>query len=1578
MKLTIVKYRLVKFGRHLVSGSIGALAGGALLMATAANATDYFNYAVTINDNALTDAGGGDNERVYADTANIASTSSTATRADTNLSDDVVFTPNVLNSTYSSVTHNGVSDDPSIFNIGITSYTPPTNYTLTFQSGANANDIYKGKMTSYGVANSSSIQSVPMGQTYYLDIVNSSGAPYTANLVFQGVNTVSGYTNIDAGNIQLNGSVNFAGDVYAGSMNVNTTSGVYFNSNVDINNGSITFQKAGNVTFNRDLDGFINFAGYDGKVTLNDSQVYDSIDTALSGTGTLIFGGSANIDGSVGATAALKKIQLDSNQVNIIDGATKANTVEINASGVLGFGGGLDTRLADSSLGVVDFNNYNATVQIGNNGSLIGNVTTDTNNNGNLVMVSGTQGITGQVGNEGKALAQLIIGGEQSLGGQLGSGLVTSNDHVSTTTITGDVYATNTYLYNNGTSTSSSLTMANGYNLNSTVETGDADMGVLNLAGGLQTVTGNVGTYGSRLDQVNSGANGATSNFGSSLAVTNVFADAVTNTGSGTTNFSNNVTATNTLNVNAGTTNVAYDTTAATINITTGTGNFTNNVTATTTNIGTGSGNFNTNAGTTNSNIAFSDAGTANLYKGLTGNIDFASKQAVVNVWDGQTIAGSVTSTGGTRGTLNFKGEGTITDDIGTNVNNGITALNINTEGVNKTVTAQGNIYAESVNIKNGGTLTLDANKSIVSTTATALTGAQQAITTDVNNTGTLTLTGGGHTVTGVVGANGTALTSINAGAADTDTFNNMVYATNLTYTGNGIVVLNGQTGIDPNTAGMKGTVDFGTNGAGMLHIGDNVNLTTGSSGIQFANANAATMTFNGSSTVTGVVGGNTAGNSTFKAIYAGANGATVTFKDNVHVMENTSTPATFYVSGTGTVNFEGNLYGDLVYNADGTVNVSHDKSISVETPNLLAVTTTTDGNGTLNFLGKTTLDTDIGTSDKMLKAVTFNSESNNITQTINKNIYANDVIIGRVGGTTAIAKQDAAGTYDYAGATNMSIFTGVTTANVTTDVALGGNLNLASATTALNVGTSHITVGNNVVTNGAAMSFTVNTNDITNNSAVSTLENSGQIIATNGSLTMTGDEKVHINYVGSLKQAGTYTLIDADPLGGTQSDLGDETGTKVSDNSFVIDTSIAQVATGPNVGDLVVTADRTGGATYAADQLYAEKSNTVGHFANNAASVLAGIAASGAQSGDMVQVIQKLEIDSFGYGNTAENLATQVKRLAPVVNNSLSQSAFAASALPTTTIGNRMANLRGDLAMSAADGAGTGLSAGNDTLKNGVWVKLMGGVGDQDARKGYDGYKTNTWGLIVGADKKVSDKALLGVAISGAMTNIDQQDFRAGDKTKMNTYQLSAYGSYDITNRLYIDGSIAVGKVDYDGDRQTAIGRTASANYSGSYESVNLGAGYRINMGDKKVLTPMIAANYTALHNDAYTEKGADALNLSVDKQNLDRTRAGIGLRFTNQLETAGGTIYRPEISAMVSHDFGSVVQNTTASYAGDTSGTTFVTPNNNAERDAITVGAGVTVLTGKSSSVQVRYDVEKRDSYLGQGGAVQARWEF
>ena len=149
--------------------------------------------------------------------------------------------------------------------------------------------------------------------------------------------------------------------------------------------------------------------------------------------------------------------------------------------------------------------------------------------------------------------------------------------------------------------------------------------------------------------------------------------------------------------------------------------------------------------------------------------------------------------------------------------------------------------------------------------------------------------------------------------------------------------------GVAPGDAvGQATGVD--TTGAGLLTVNPNININTLNDvggGITSNINNVASILFAGNSTITGFTGTNLI---RFIDITAGANATTVNFNGNVFT-------TAFNLSGTGTVNFNGNLNQGIVA---ASTNFANDGFINVGANTLFnsAITTNTANTGTLTLNG--------------------------------------------------------------------------------------------------------------------------------------------------------------------------------------------------------------------------------------------------------------------------------------------------------------------------------------------------------------------------------------------------------------------------------------------------------------------------------------------------------------------------------------------------------------------------------------------------------------------------------------------------
>lgn len=1345
------------------------------------------------------------------------------------------------------------------------------------------------------------------------------------NMGASGMSLAAVNAGANAGNATLNG------DVYATHLNVTGTGTV--NLNGHFNGTAVNYQANGTVNVN------------------TNKNINAAVTTVAPNTGTLtMVGGAQTVTGNVGARGAqLSSINAGANAGNTsFNGNVFASLLNVTGTGTVNLNGNFEGTSIHYT------NGADGIVKLAADKSITGAVTTHTTDTGTLTMLGGVQSVSGNVGAvDGKSLKRVNVG--DAAGSTAGT--------LTTNSIWAATIATNN---------DSTLIVRSGQNITGAVTTETNNTGTLTMGGATQSITGTVGMNGGSLKLVNVGEVAGT--VAGTLTTDSIWATetAINNrstldirdghsihglvrteeSGTGTLRMTGGVQqVTGTVGANA--MRLAVVNAGATEGVTT----FRSDVFANDFNV-TGAGRVLFEGHFSGNAVNLQAAGEVSLAAGknMVGTIDQPFITTATNNTGKLNLLGGIQTITGVVGAGDKRLEEVNAGTAGasSNFTSDVFAKQLNVTGTGE-VNLNGHFTGDKIHYQGNGLVNVSSGKNI-----------NGAVSTGTTNTGTLTMLGGAQAVSGNVGAAGASLATVHAGVAGAvTTMNGMVYATNLNYRDNGTVILNGTNGA---TGGLVGTVNFGAAGTGQLQIGNGVNLTTGDSGIRFANANTATLRFNGNSVVTGVLGApvtnNVLDNGTLGSIFAGLNSSVVTFKHNVHV-----SGSTFHV-GNGTVNLEGDLYGPLVFDADGTVNVSNGKSIRNDgTAAIGRVTTASNSTGTLNFLGNTTLTNDLGAPEpgNALKSVNFHSSGTvaAVEQALNKNIYATTTTIGNATtGTTAnITANVFLGNALTLAASNVTLNTAQ---QDVAQVAAGARISGANANTltfahsklddgrlSTSATVTNATTGTGAITtNGATLNFSVAARSWAANAG-------GEKAATSaigggaGTLVMNGNENVNIALLGSLNNGQTHTLINVGSATGAQ------TGT-ATDNSYVIDSVLSRVN-----GDLVVTFTRDA-------QSYVTKSATAGHFSQAAATRLGTLAeAGGDYSADMQRVINKLDLDQWGYGNNQANLATQVKRLAPVSNGSITLSALDAGVLALNTMGNRMASLR-------ADNSLLGVAGAEAEGRDGQWIKLVGNNSKQSAQGAYDGYSARTSGLVWGADTRVNKDTLLGLGLSVTNTSVDQQDFRVGQGSTIRSHELAGYGAYQFNQNIYGEASLSYAHHSITGNRLSAIDRMAKADYDANQLTARLGLGYRFVLAEKQTLTPMLNLESSRLRSDAYTETGADALNLKVNAHTLSRNRSSLGLRYLSESKTDAGTVFRPEFTAEVYSDNKGMSQNVTAAFAGDLTGATFTTNGVETARSGYKLSAGVSILNSKTSLVQLHYGYDHRTGFANHSARIKARWDF
>jgi len=193
------------------------------------------------------------------------------------------------------------------------------------------------------------------------------------------------------------------------------------------------------------------------------------------------------------------------------------------------------------------------------------------------------------------------------------------------------------------------------------------------------------------------------------------------------------------------------------------------------------------------------------------------------------------------------------------------------------------------------------------------------------------------------------------------------------------------------------------------------------------------------------------------------------------------------------------------------------------------------------------------------------------------------------------------------------------------------------------------------------------------------------------------------------------------------------------------------------------------------------------------------------------------------------------------------------------------------------------------------------------------------------------------------------------------------------------LGGSASVAKQNTTGNRATAVGRTALFDFDGTQAGYKFDLGYRINFSNSTTaLTPMLTYEGRTLKQDSYTETNAGDIGLNVASQRLQSKQLGLGLRL-NSTQYVGGMVVKPDLTVSTARERGQDASSIASSFIGDnTSDASFNTDLAANSPRTTKVSLGVGVLMSKTSSLMLRYQHVKRDTFTANRAEMTVRWDF
>jgi outer membrane autotransporter protein len=276
-----------------------------------------------------------------------------------------------------------------------------------------------------------------------------------------------------------------------------------------------------------------------------------------------------------------------------------------------------------------------------------------------------------------------------------------------------------------------------------------------------------------------------------------------------------------------------------------------------------------------------------------------------------------------------------------------------------------------------------------------------------------------------------------------------------------------------------------------------------------------------------------------------------------------------------------------------------------------------------------------------------------------------------------------------------------------------------------------------------------------------------------------------------------------------------------------------------------------------------------------------------------------------------------------------------------------------------------------------GIFLNGQGNFGDQRARGQEPGFNFHTAGMTLGADYRFTDAFVLGAAF-GYLSAGAGFDAAAGDFSARG-FSASAFGSYYIGERLYVDMIATYGWNDYDTTRNlTSLGvGPAKGETDGNQFALSVSGGYNFNVG-AFTLGPTARVDYIDVDIDSFRETGAGIFDLDVARQTVTSVTTALGGRMSYAISMPWGVLL-PGIHAEWQHEFERDSRLVTGSLVADPLHTVLAVQTTRLGQDYANVGASLSATLPAGTAAFLSYDaVVGRNDFTSHGFTAGIRIEF
>ena len=293
-----------------------------------------------------------------------------------------------------------------------------------------------------------------------------------------------------------------------------------------------------------------------------------------------------------------------------------------------------------------------------------------------------------------------------------------------------------------------------------------------------------------------------------------------------------------------------------------------------------------------------------------------------------------------------------------------------------------------------------------------------------------------------------------------------------------------------------------------------------------------------------------------------------------------------------------------------------------------------------------------------------------------------------------------------------------------------------------------------------------------------------------------------------------------------------------------------------------------------------------------------------------------------------------------------------------------------------------------------GVFINGTISVGDKSNTMNENGFDLNGMDITAGVDYHYTDQLFAGMAFGYSASATKLNSGRG--KLDMNGYNIILYSTYYATQAVYIDASYSYGGNDYGQKRNIRytlldpitlnnvdVDQTASADYFGTQQALNLSAGYELATGSF-TYGPYSRFQWVTSKVKGYNEQ-MSSINapgsgwaLNIDSQSYQSLLLSLGGKVSYAISRSWGVLV-PQMSLELMHEFKNDLRVVSGQFVGDPNNEKFRLPTNKPDVNYGNLSIGMSAVSPGGQTAYINYDklIGFKDlSYYAVSAGI--RWEF